>query len=142
MPPLRAQQCTQRFYKTSEASNGPPETTRDTHNNLSGRHVDNGTIKGGTGQPSGRNPTVLATLGVRDQPREICALPRSHHPILRLHGGLSPNDDLPTLKKVEDIAKACQAALLQGTLSVRVLSRLIGQMSATMQAVLPVLQEI
>ena len=40
-------------------------------------------------------------------------------------------------KKVEDIAKACQAALLQGTLSVRDLSRLIGQMSATMRAVLP-----
>ena len=40
-------------------------------------------------------------------------------------------------KKVEDVAKACQAALLQGTLSVRDLSRLIGQMSATMWAVLP-----
>ena len=40
-------------------------------------------------------------------------------------------------KKVVDITKACQAALLQGTLSVRDLSRLIGQMSATMRAVLP-----
>ena len=40
-------------------------------------------------------------------------------------------------EKVEDIAKACQAALLQGTLSVRDLSRLIGQMSATMRAILP-----
>ena len=39
-------------------------------------------------------------------------------------------------KKVVDITKACQAALLQGTLSVRDLSRLIGQMSATMRAVL------
>ena len=36
VPPLQAQQCTQSFYKTSEASNGPPETTRDTHNNFSG----------------------------------------------------------------------------------------------------------
>ena len=40
-------------------------------------------------------------------------------------------------KKVVDMTKACQAALLQGTLSVRDLSRLIGQMSATMRAVLP-----
>ena len=99
VPPLRTQQRTQSFHKTSEASNGPPETTRDTHNNFSGRHVDNGTIKGRASRPSGRNPTVLATLGVCDQPREICALPESYHSILGLHSGLSPNDDLPTSKE-------------------------------------------
>jgi len=40
-------------------------------------------------------------------------------------------------EKVDGIVKACQAALQQGTLTVRDLSRLIGRMSATMQAVLP-----
>ena len=112
--PLRTQQCTQSFCKISEASNGPPETTRDTHNNFSGRHVDNGTIKGRAGRPSGRNPTVLATLGVCDQQREVCALPESYHSILGLHGGPALMMISLPQKKVEDIAKACQAALLQG----------------------------
>ena len=67
VPSLRAQQCTQSFYKAPETGNGHPETTRDTHNNFSGRPVNNGTIKGGAGQPSERNPAVLATLGVCDQ---------------------------------------------------------------------------
>ena len=40
-------------------------------------------------------------------------------------------------EKVDGIVKARQAALQQGTLTVRDLSRLIGRMSATMQAVLP-----
>ena len=44
--------------------------------------VHNGTIKGRAGQPSGRNPTILATLGVCHQPREICALLKSHHSTL------------------------------------------------------------
>ena len=39
MPPLQAQQCTQSFHKAPKTSNGPPKTTRDTHNNLSGRLV-------------------------------------------------------------------------------------------------------
>ena len=99
VPPLRAQQCTQSFHKAPKTSNGPPETTRDTHNNLSGRLVSNGSIKGRDGQPSGRNPTILATLGVCDQPGEICALPKSHYSILGLYCGLSSNGDLSTSKE-------------------------------------------
>ena len=99
MPPLRAQQCTQNFHKAPKTSNGRPETTRDTHNNLSGRLVSNGSIKGRDGQPSGRNPTLLATLGICDQPGEICALPKSHHSILGLYCGFSSNGDLSTSKE-------------------------------------------
>ena len=138
MPPLRTQQRTQSFYKTSEASNGPPETTRDTHNNFSGRHVDNGKIKGRAGRPSGRNPTVLATLGACMINQEKSVLSPSH--TIQFLGFIVDSAlmmiSLPQ-KKVEDIANTCQAALLQGTLSVQDLSRLIGQMSATMRAVLP-----
>ena len=99
VPPLRAQQCTQSFHKALKTSNGPPETTRYTYNNLSGRLVSNGSIKGRDGQPSGRNPTLLPTLGVCDQPGEICALPKSHHSILGLYCGFSSNGDLSTSKE-------------------------------------------
>ena len=119
VPPLRTQQRTQSFYKTSEASNGPPETTRDTHNNFSGRHVDNGKIKGRAGRPSGRNPTVLATLVACMINQEKSVLSPSH--TIQFLGFMLDSAlmmiCLPQ-KKVKDIAKACQAALLQGTLSV------------------------
>ena len=45
VPSFRAQQCTQSFHKAPKTSNGPPEATRDTHNNLSGQLVNMGQSK-------------------------------------------------------------------------------------------------
>jgi len=110
---------------------GPPSDI------VSGRHVADGSVKGRVKVVHEVSPTTPAAVRIQHQLGQICSLPYAEDSVPRIYGKFSGDVHIASKGESDQVSQACRAMLSQPSTTVQKLSRMVGHLTATVQAILP-----